>query len=590
MVAGVLQGLAVPASAVAASLGSAVFRGDAMLTGSGMPAPGTSDFTYEFYFKMTSLPSVAATTTTGGSFWLFTTRPNRFSSGGITVVVNTNGSLSLNANDSAAKNITEILSAAGSVSVNNWYHLAITRSANILTVWKNGTSIATGSALSVASGATGNYNGTDLSLGEYLPGNITNFRYSSGTALYTSTFTPPTSQLTANGTSQILIPLESDYSSITSYSSFTPGLTQPTGLLSGKTAYYGGQGYSDATGNLNPGSYLTNDGITYSSFNPFVKSDPTFTWPTVSKNVGDASFTLAAPTPSTPGTFTYSSATTSVISLSGTTATVGSAGTSVITATFTPTNTADYNSATTTMTITVIGSGQTINFGVISDKIISDTPPVLSATATSGLTVVFTSATTGVCTVSGTSVSFVGPGTCTINADQAGNGTYAAAPQIQRSFAIAYLTQTITFDALAGAILGASSAPLIRGSASSGLAVAYLSITPGVCSVSGSTISMLNPGTCTISASQIGNGTYSAATTINQSFAITAKPDDGQKELLAILALIPSIGELTLSLGETAQSLYKQKCVKGKIIKYVKSGAKCPKGYAVYKKKKVTGS
>jgi hypothetical protein len=596
MVAGVLQGLAVPASAGAASLGSAVFRGDAMLIGSGMPAPRTNNFTYEFYFKMTALPAVAGTNTVGGGIWLFTTRPNRYSAGGITVFVNTNGSLSLTANDSASKNITEILSASGSVSVNNWYHLAITRSDNVFTIWKNGTSVATGSALSAASGSTGDYNGTDLSLGEYLPGNITNFRYSSGIALYTSTFTPPTSQLTANGTSQILISLESDYSSITSYSSFIPSLTQPTGLLPGKTAYYGGQGYTDATGNINPGvpatndGYLTNNGITYSSFNPFVKSDPTFNWPTVSKNVGDASFTLAAPTPSTPGTFTYSSATTSVISLSGTTATVGSAGTSVITATFTPTNTADYNSATTTMTITVIGSGQTINFGAISDKIISDTPPVLSATATSGLAVAFTSATTGVCTVSGTSVTFVGPGTCTINADQAGNGTYAAAPQIQRSFAIAYLTQTITFDALAGATLGASSAPLIRGSASSGLAVAYLSITPGVCSVSGSTISMLNPGTCTISASQIGNGTYSAATTINQSFAITAKPDDGQKELLAILALIPSIGELTLSLGETAQSLYKQKCVKGKSIKYVKSGAKCPKGYAVYKKKKVTGS
>ena len=48
---------------------------------------------------------------------------------------------------------------------------------------------------------------------------------------------------------------------------------------------------------------------------------------------------------------------------------------------------------------------------------------------------------------------------------------------------------------------------------------------------------------------------------------------------MEILALIPSIGELTLSLGETTQSLYSTKCVKGKTTKYVKSGAKCPKGY-----------
>jgi hypothetical protein len=52
-----------------------------------------------------------------------------------------------------------------------------------------------------------------------------------------------------------------------------------------------------------------------------------------------------------------------------------------------------------------------------------------------------------------------------------------------------------------------------------------------------------------------------------------------QKELMEILALIPSIGQLTLSLGETTQSLYSTKCVKGKTIKYVKSGTKCPKGY-----------
>ena len=52
-----------------------------------------------------------------------------------------------------------------------------------------------------------------------------------------------------------------------------------------------------------------------------------------------------------------------------------------------------------------------------------------------------------------------------------------------------------------------------------------------------------------------------------------------QKELMEILALIPSIGELTLSLGETTQSLYSTKCVKGKTTKYVKYGAKCPKGY-----------
>ena len=52
-----------------------------------------------------------------------------------------------------------------------------------------------------------------------------------------------------------------------------------------------------------------------------------------------------------------------------------------------------------------------------------------------------------------------------------------------------------------------------------------------------------------------------------------------QQDLINILALIPKIGELTLSLGETTRFLYSTKCVKGKTTKFVKKGAKCPKGF-----------
>jgi hypothetical protein len=61
--------------------------------------------------------------------------------------------------------------------------------------------------------------------------------------------------------------------------------------------------------------------------------------------------------------------------------------------------------------------------------------------------------------------------------------------------------------------------------------------------------------------------------------AEAARKAKEQKELTEILAIIPKIGELTLGLGETTKSLYSTKCVKGKTTKYVKYGAKCPKGY-----------
>ena len=54
----------------------------------------------------------------------------------------------------------------------------------------------------------------------------------------------------------------------------------------------------------------------------------------------------------------------------------------------------------------------------------------LHATASSGLPVSFASATTSVCTVSGSNVSMLTPGTCVIHATQAGNTAYAAAPLV----------------------------------------------------------------------------------------------------------------------------------------------------------------
>ena len=52
-----------------------------------------------------------------------------------------------------------------------------------------------------------------------------------------------------------------------------------------------------------------------------------------------------------------------------------------------------------------------------------------------------------------------------------------------------------------------------------------------------------------------------------------------QKELLEILSLVPELGKISLNIGETTKTLTGQKCVKGKTIKYVYKGAKCPKGY-----------
>ena len=65
------------------------------------------------------------------------------------------------------------------------------------------------------------------------------------------------------------------------------------------------------------------------------------------------------------------------------------------------------------------------------------TTPTLTATSTSGLAPTFTSSTSGVCTItSGGALTFVTAGTCTIDADQAGDASYLAAPTVSQSFAV----------------------------------------------------------------------------------------------------------------------------------------------------------
>ncbi|AMJ56144.1 hypothetical protein AXG53_05415 [Stenotrophomonas sp. KCTC 12332] len=65
------------------------------------------------------------------------------------------------------------------------------------------------------------------------------------------------------------------------------------------------------------------------------------------------------------------------------------------------------------------------------------TTPTLSASSSSSLPVTFSSSTTGVCMVSSAGeLTFVTAGTCSIDADQAGNGFTNAAPTVIQSFTV----------------------------------------------------------------------------------------------------------------------------------------------------------
>jgi hypothetical protein len=81
------------------------------------------------------------------------------------------------------------------VPLNTWTHLAVTRSGSTVTLYVNGTSVYTSTALSTSSLMTGTYNlvgRIDPTNLQYFTGYIQDLRITKGVALYTANFTAPT--------------------------------------------------------------------------------------------------------------------------------------------------------------------------------------------------------------------------------------------------------------------------------------------------------------------------------------------------------------------------------------------------------------
>lgn len=243
----------------------------------------------------------------------------------------------------------------------------------------------------------------------------------------------------------------------------------------------------------------------------------------VTTSGGQAPITYALSGGSLPTGLSFSAATGQ---LSGTPTTTLSATTFTVTATDALSQTASQ-----TFSLTVASAAQTISFqsSAPASAVVGGTTYTPSATATSGLSVTFTidASSSAVCTISGGVVSFTGVGTCRVNADQAGSGAYSAAPQAQQSFSVGAGTQTISFTSTAPAgakVAGATYTP--AATATSGLSVTF-SIDGGssaVCAISGGVVSFTGAGTCVVNANQGGNGSYGAATQVQQSFSV-AKGD-----------------------------------------------------------------
>ena len=338
-----------------------------------------------------------------------------------------------------------------------------------------------------------------------VPGAPTIGTATAGNASASVSFTAPAS----NGGSAITgYTVTSNPGNITGSGSTSPitvtGLTNGTAYTFTVTATNtaGTSAASAASNSVTPSNGITNQTITFA--NPGAQ------------NFGNT-FTLTA-TASSGLTVTFTSITSAVCSVSGSTLSLVGVGTCSINANQAG-NGATAPAATVAQSFTVSQATQTITFNNPGTQN-SGSTPTLTATATSGLPITFSSSTTGVCTVAGSTLSFATTGTCTVTASQVGNSNYMAASAVQQSFSVATLPGAPTIGTATAGNASASvsfTAPASNG----GSAITGYTVTsnPGNRTGSGSTspitVTGLTNGTAytfTVTATNaVGTGAASAA-------------------------------------------------------------------------------
>jgi hypothetical protein len=292
----------------------------------------------------------------------------------------------------------------------------------------------------------------------------------------------------------------------------------------------------------------------------------------VSKNRGDGPFNLAAPTvtPGINGSFTFSSATSAIAAITSQgRVTVGFAGNTVVTATFTPTDTTNYNSATITMTLEVFRLTQaalSISSLTTNTKAYPYSQALSMTTSggsgTGGITFAIASGGTAQgCTLSDSTatatITATTVGTCLIQATKNLDSDYYLATSASASFTFTTASQTITFDTPSAMSVGGST-QTVTPTASSSLEVTLTSTTTGICligsinNIAGFYIEAVASGTCSITASQAGNANFAAAVSVIQTFAIKVTPSLSN---FADLSKIVGDASFTLTTPTVANSL-----------------------------------
>jgi alpha-tubulin suppressor-like RCC1 family protein len=270
------------------------------------------------------------------------------------------------------------------------------------------------------------------------------------------------------------------------------------------------------------------DGTTTNSTTPveIVRAGQTITIPTQGgRTVGEADFEPGGASASSGLTVTYASRTPTICTIVSNKVHLVGAGECTIVAEqagniqYVPAEPVERS-------FSVVRGIQTIAFPAQGGRTLGEADFGPGASASSGLTVTYASRTPTICTIVSNKVHLVGAGECTVLAEQAGDNGYNGAEPVERSFSVVRAGQSITFPAQGGRTVGdADFGP--GASASSGLAVTYVSKTPAVCTIISDNVHLVGAGECTIVAEQGGNSEYAAAQPVERSFSVAAAKEAG---------------------------------------------------------------
>jgi len=154
---------------------------------------------------------------------------------------------------------------------------------------------------------------------------------------------------------------------------------------------------------------------------------------------------------------------------------------------------------------------QFIGFTNPGEQTLPSVPKALGVTTSSNLPVTVTSDTPTICTVVDGNLIPIRKGGCSITALQAGDDNYLPA-RVQQAFLIVQGANKITFTS-PGDLMIDGMPPTLVATSASGLPVSLTSNTTTICTVSGTTLTLVSGGECEIVATQDGNSDYVAAQT-----------------------------------------------------------------------------